>query len=254
MEARDVKQGRFGIVFAAGWVAALLGLATGPLRAEQNEAKVRGAITVNAKAEFVTIAGQNNATEIEAELEQENEGDDDHGGHHGGHGGDDQNEDAKLAGRLTAVNLAAGTITVAPADGSAPITLKIDAGTDVEIDDADLTLAQLAALLTPGAGVPVQVEYLPATLVATEVEVQAALGVEDDKVVSTDLRSNSMVVANSRGRTSRVQLLPGSVLTTSRGLTRLANVRRGDAARVSSFTSRGLRIAPHVHFEPAPHR
>src|SRR6185369_5061072 len=69
MEERDVKQGRFGIALAVGMAAALLGLTSGPLRADENEAKVRGAITVNTAARTVTVGGTtlavSDATRIE---------------------------------------------------------------------------------------------------------------------------------------------------------------------------------------------
>jgi hypothetical protein len=188
------------------------------------------------EAEFVTLNGQSVATRIE--VEAENPGDD-----------EDESE-VEVTGTLTAIDVNAGTITVEQAGGAGTLVLKVDSSTRIEVDDADLTLAQLAAIIPAGQTPPVKVEFDPSTNVAHKVEIELETEVDDDDVVmGVNPGSNTLVVrpTAARGRSVKLQLLTGTIITKGNRVVRLRQVRSGDHVQVESFLGRrGRRIAPRV--------
>ncbi|HTM08280.1 MAG TPA: DUF5666 domain-containing protein [Verrucomicrobiae bacterium] len=75
-------------------------------------------------------------------------------------------EDAEVEGLITAIDTAAGTVTITDALAN-PITLFVDASTRIERNDAPATIFDLQI------NDPVKAEYNDVTLVANEIEVEA---------------------------------------------------------------------------------
>ncbi|TAH49958.1 MAG: hypothetical protein EYC68_15405 [Chloroflexota bacterium] len=90
------------------------------------------------------------ATEIEAGSDDDN---------------DDDDGDHELKGTVAAVNVAAQTVTITPNSGGSDVTLNVTAGTEIEINDEDATLAEITV------GAEIKAEYDPATLNAHELEI-----------------------------------------------------------------------------------
>ncbi|MDL1897509.1 hypothetical protein FBQ82_14685, partial [Anaerolineae bacterium CFX7] len=74
------------------------------------------------------------ATWIAQEIEADDDADDDD---------DDDANYQELEGVVTAVNLAAQTVTITPEGGGSAVTLNVTAETDIEINDVDATLAEI---------------------------------------------------------------------------------------------------------------
>ena len=216
--------------------------------------------TVPAEAEFVALGGRNVATEIEVE-DIEDDDDDDDGDDDDGDDddGDDHGRDGVEAfGVLLAINGAAGTVTVQLDGSQARLVLAVHPQTEIEVDEADLTLAQLAAVLASGREVPVRVEYFPHTLIAKEIDVQVPLAQDDGEILAVDSQTRTVAVRritsgpSAAARTGRrrgklrFQLLPGSIIADGDRLLRIHDLRRGDQVRADSFASRGRRLAPRL--------
>jgi len=189
-----------------------------------------------AEAEFVTENGQDFATEIEVEGDDDDDDD----------GDCDDGDNAHVAGTLLAIDPNNSTITVQPDGGGAPVVLNVTNSTEFEIDDADLTLAQLFALLQPGAQLRVEVQYDPETLNAEEIHFSLPLIEEVGQVLAVNSRANTLTVKRGRGKSANVKTLPGTVITNSAGAIRLRDLRRGDQVRVGFFMSRRQRVAPRI--------
>ena len=208
---------------------------------------------VPAEAEFVTLGDRNVATEIEVEdIEDDDDDDDDDDG-------DDHGRDGVDAlGVLLAINQVDGTVTVQLDGSHARLVLAVRPQTEIEVDEADLTLAQLAAVLASGREVPVRVEYFPHSLIAKEIDVQVPLAQDDGEILAVDARTRTVTVRritsgpSAAARTGRrrgklrLQLLPGSIIADGDRLLRIDDLRRGDQVRAASFSSRGRRLAPRL--------
>src|SRR5262249_31378376 len=123
-------------------------------------------------------------------------------------------------------------------------------------DDAELTLAQLQALIPNGQVVTAKVEFNPDTMVATKIEVEEETEVEDDDVVTgVNVASRPLQVRRTgpstegRGRKSvTVRLLPGTIITKGNSVIRLKQVHTGDHVQLQLFTDRrGRRVSPRVN-------
>ncbi len=216
---------------------------------------------LRAEAEFLTLDAGPVVTEVEIKDEEEDEDDEDDeddgdeddesdSDDDEGDSDDDEDEALEVSGLLTAVDPGAGQTTVQPDGGGAPLVLTVTPDTEIEIEDADLTLEQIAALLGSNPNVRVEVEFDPVTLEATEIEVELELEDDDCVLTNVNARANSVSVRMAGPRRSRavpVQLLPGSVITSADRVLRVRDLRRGDSVRVSSFTARrNRRIAPRL--------
>ena len=82
--------------------------------------------------------------------------------------GEDENEDAHFEGTISALD--PGTITLSAKSGAGSVTLKITAATRIEVDDEAGTIADLHV------GDEAKAEFLVATLVAKEIEVEDESG------------------------------------------------------------------------------
>lgn len=80
-----------------------------------------------------------------------------------------ESDDAHVTGTVSAVDLIAGTVTIAPAN----IPLTVNAATEFEVNDTEGTLADLSVAM------PIRAEYDTTTLVAQEIK--AGSGDENDE-------------------------------------------------------------------------
>jgi hypothetical protein len=172
-----------------------------------------------------------------------------------GEDGEPNHQDlSNVEGTLTAIDTTAGTISVQPQDGSAPLTLTVTDASRIEVDDADVTLSQLEAILSPGQRVPVSVEFDPTTNAVTKLEVREDLETEDQDTVQNLQPAGGGAAlltvrhgSGRRARTSTFTLLPGTVVLTATSIIRVRDLHAGDTLRVSAFVGRGhRRFAPIV--------
>lgn len=87
-----------------------------------------------------------------------------------GQNDDEPGEDAHITGTIGAVDVSGLTVTIAPNGGGASVTLKVVAGTKIEVNGDLATLADIRT------GEPVKAEYEKVSLEAKEIEV----GVDDN--------------------------------------------------------------------------
>jgi hypothetical protein len=85
-----------------------------------------------------------------------------------------EGDEREVEGTVVEVNAAAGTVTIAPADGGPAITLTVTASTEIEVND------EPAALEALQAGMPIEAEFDEVTLVARELEAGAGDDEHDD--------------------------------------------------------------------------
>jgi hypothetical protein len=108
-------------------------------------------------------------------------------------------QETKVQGVVAAVSPVDGTLTVAPSDGGASITLTVSAATEIEVNGSHAFLADVQA------GMPVTVEYHTLSLIAKEIEA----GTDDtdcDSEKESDIRgavsavgSNSITIVPKKG-------------------------------------------------------
>ena len=105
--------------------------------------------------------------------------------------GEDEEDDetAEFEGMVTAVDTAAGTITLAAKSSSGSVTLKVTAATQIEIDDQPGTLADIEV------GDEAEAEYFVATLEAKEIEVDAEGDEEEDDNEGEEAKVTGTVAA-----------------------------------------------------------
>lgn len=193
------------------------------------------------EVESVTLNGQQIATHIQVDTE-------------GQDGGGDNGNQTEVTGTLTAIDVNAGTVTIEQDGGAGTLVLTVDVSTHLEVDGAELTLDQLAALIQPGQTPAVKVEYDPSTNVVHKLEVEIQTEDENDDVVTgVNPGSNTLTVkpgglsAAARSRPVKLQLLPGTIITRRNKVVRLRQVKPGDHVRVRSFLGRrGRRLASRV--------
>ena len=87
---------------------------------------------------------------------------------------DDAFEDEEVEGTVTGVDTALGTVTIAPKGGGLEVTLRVEVGTEIEIDDKGANLADIVV------GMPIEAEYHPVTLIARKLEVEGPDDESDD--------------------------------------------------------------------------
>lgn len=108
-----------------------------------------------------------------------------------------EQDDAHISGAVTAVDVGAGTLTLAPAAGD-PVTLNVEASTEIEVNDVHGTLADIQV------GMPARAEYDTATLLAKEIK--AGEGDEDQEdakiegtVAAVDVGAQTIAITPSGG-------------------------------------------------------
>lgn len=104
-----------------------------------------GDLTVGMQVEASYDPATNNAFSIEADSEGET-------------------NDAHIIGTVTDVNLGAATLTITPTTGD-PVTLNVDASTEIKVNDVGGTLADIQT------GMPVSAQYDSTSLLAMEIKV-----------------------------------------------------------------------------------
>lgn len=107
--------------------------------------KAFGDLAVGMQVEASYDPTTNNAFSIEADSEGES-------------------NDAHIHGTVTAVDTGASTLTIAPTTG-APVTLNVDASTEIKVNDVTATLADVQV------GMPAEAQYDSTSLLATEIKV-----------------------------------------------------------------------------------
>ena len=75
-----------------------------------------------------------------------------------------EDEEAEVEGTVTGVDTTAGTVTITPQGGGPNITLNVNAGTEIDVNDEGGTLADILI------GMPIKAEYDALTLLAAEIE------------------------------------------------------------------------------------
>jgi hypothetical protein len=75
-----------------------------------------------------------------------------------------EDEEAEIEGTVAAIDTTAGTVTITPSGGGANVTLTVNAGTEVDVNDEGGTLADIQV------GMPIKAEYDAVTLLAAEIE------------------------------------------------------------------------------------
>jgi predicted RNA-binding protein len=106
----------------------------------------------------------------------------------------ENNNNVEVKGTVAAVDLTLGTITINPSDGTPPMTLTVNASTEIEVNDASATLAEVLV------GMPVTAEYDTATMIATKVRAGNEDQGDDEDVadvegIVTALTANSVTIA-----------------------------------------------------------
>lgn len=94
-------------------------------------------------------------------------------------------EDGHVTGTVSAVDLIAGTVTIAPAN----LTLTVNAATEFEVNDSEGTLADL------GIGMPIRAEYDATTLKAQEIKA----GAGDDNGENAKIEGTVAAVDETNG-------------------------------------------------------
>ncbi len=217
---------------------------SGPATFQQVVAYTQAHPGATADAEYFLLNGQAVAKKVE--LNAEGDGQDGNG--------DGNADEQEASGSLVALSAAAGggRLTLAPGGGAANLNFTLDSHTSYEADCADVTLAQLIALLpTPlPADLGVEVQYVVApdqSLVATEVHVNLPVSHDDGEVASVDASGSTLVIQSAatraasrpvRRKYTRVQLLPGTVVTKGARLLTRADLRRGDRVTLSTVVRR----------------
>lgn len=141
-------------------------------------------------------------------------------------------------------------------DAAATLALTLDAATEIEVDDANMTLAELASLLAPGLEVRARLHYDPDTLVVRELDATIPVTQQQATLSSANVRTGSLTVRvpnpNRPGRflVKRALVLRGATVLRGNAVVRLADLRRGQTITLSTFTSRRRNIAPEVTINP----
>ncbi len=78
--------------------------------------------------------------------------------------GDDDHDDTEIKGTVAAVDTNANTVTITPTGGGSNVTLNVTPQTEIEVNDAPGTIANIQA------GMPVEAEYDSATFNAFEIK------------------------------------------------------------------------------------
>lgn len=78
--------------------------------------------------------------------------------------GDDDHKDTDIQGTVAGADTNAGTVTITPAGGGSDVTLNVKTQTEIEVDDAPGTLADIQV------GMPIRAEYDSATFEAFEIK------------------------------------------------------------------------------------
>jgi hypothetical protein len=75
-----------------------------------------------------------------------------------------EEEDAEVEGTVASVDTTAGTVTITPQGGGPNVTLIVNAGTEIDVNDEGATLADIEV------GMPIKAEYDAVSLLASEIE------------------------------------------------------------------------------------
>jgi hypothetical protein len=102
--------------------------------------------------------------------------------------------EGEVKGTVAAVDTTLGTITINPSEGGAPIILNVTAATEIEVNDASATLADILV------GMPVRAKYDTTTLVAGKIEAGEEHKDDDEDVsdvegIVTAVSANSVTIA-----------------------------------------------------------
>lgn len=200
-----------------------------------------------ATVEYFNLGGQLTAKEIQVGSGHHEGGDDDDDDDHGGGG---VHQDFEIRGTLTAANAKAATVTVLPEGATEALTLTVTPTSQIEIDDADATLDQLAALLAGGTAIPVEVHYDPTTSSLLRIDAEVEVEQSEDQVVSVNSHSHLLTVRHlvraANRKATQYVLLKGVVIVKGSSLIKLTELKRGQHVRVSSVLQKGKRLAPKV--------
>ncbi len=161
--------------------------------------------------------------------------------------------ETETTGDLQAVDLALLQVTFAPTGGS-PLVLGVDVATEIQVDAAAVSLAELAALLPPGGSIPGRVHYNPTTFMVREMSFTVPVQQSNARV--TDVSSSKKTVtvkitgAGARARTLKIKVLTGVTIIRGQKLIRLKDVKSNDKIVISTFISRSKSYSPEVQVLP----
>jgi len=131
----------------------------------------------------------------------------------------------EIKGTISAVDTAAGTVTVTPKDGGADMVFTVNSSTVFRREDQPITLADLKV------GDQVEVEYDPATMVAAEIEVELAC--VEGTISVIDLATGAVtIVPDECGTEVTVKVDSNTVIERDHQPITLADLKVGDRVDV----------------------
>jgi hypothetical protein len=156
----------------------------------------------------------------------------------------DEDEDDHITGTVLVGDPDTGDVTFdVDGDGTADLTLHTDANTEIEIATAHIGRSELDLL----NGLPALVEYVPATMLATEIKARAA---DPSNVVGTaaavDEKNRTIQVETRTG--TRTLLVPtGADIRAGKKKIKLGSIREGAKITAKTTTnSEGQEIAVRI--------
>jgi preprotein translocase subunit YajC len=150
----------------------------------------------------------------------------------------------EISGAVTAVDTAAGTLTIAPRRGDA-VTLKTDANTRLSLDEVAVSLAEIPT------GAKVQATYDPKTLTAVRVEARSLhpLAVVEGTVSKTG--TDSITIAPEEGADVTLTVNAATHIFLDGKASTLAALAAGDSS--SALYDRATHVAIVVQARSAGH-
>jgi hypothetical protein len=176
-----------------------------------------------------------------------------------GTGQDDNNdigEDAHITGTISGVDGVGSTVTIAPNGGGASVTLKVMAGTKIEVGGEAGTLADIKT------GEPVKAEYEKVSLEARELEV----GVDDNPngpgdpaedvhvdgtVAAVDLGAGTVTIAPGGGAAVTLKVTPATEIEIDGEPGTISGIQTGEPARaqyrVATLEATEIKVGQDSH-------
>ncbi len=156
--------------------------------------------------------------------------------------------EVEVVGTVTAVNAGARTLDFSPANGQ-PVTLSVPVSAELELNGAELSLADLAIAIPVGVAPAARVHYDPTNLAIRELDVTIPVTVALARVTDVNARSGVLtVVTNNQGRsrTEKVTVLAGATIIKRGKVVRLKDLRQRDRVRINLFRSRNRKLSPEL--------
>ncbi len=136
---------------------------------------------------------------------------------------DDGPNESEVEGAITAVDTTAGTVTIAPSNGTPTVTLMVSSTTMIEVNDNPGTLADLQV------GMMADAEYDPTTMVAFSIEAESQG--EQAEVIGTvtavDLTHNTITISPTIGSSITLSVTASTEIQVNDEEATLADIQIG---------------------------